>query len=265
MSRLDVYLHEKGFYDSREQAKRNVMAGNVSINGKMADKPGMTVKDGDIISVKEKECPFVSRGGFKLDKAIKTFGLDLQGNIAMDVGASTGGFTDCMLQYGADKVYSVDVGYGQLDWKLRSDARVVSMERKNFRHMEFDEIGEKVDFLVMDVSFISVTKLVDRIKMFLKENGNAVILIKPQFEAGKDRVGKKGIVKDPDVHFEVIKDVIIFFENSGMSVIGLDFSPVKGAKGNIEYLILVKYDISEIGTISEEIIKEIVKKANEGL
>jgi 23S rRNA (cytidine1920-2'-O)/16S rRNA (cytidine1409-2'-O)-methyltransferase len=241
MVRLDVYLHDNGFFESREQAKRNIMAGNVSINGHTADKAGTSVKEGDQIQVKQKDCPYVSRGGLKLEKAIGVFGLDLQGKTAMDVGASTGGFTDCMLANGAKKVFAIDVGYGQLDWKLRTDSRVVSLERKNFRHMEFEEIGEKVDFMVMDVSFISVTKLVDKIKLFLKPQGQGVVLIKPQFEAGKDKVGRNGIVKDPGTHKEVIERITGYFSHNGLTPKGIDYSPIKGAKGNIEYLLWVEH------------------------
>lgn len=241
MVRLDVYLYENKYFDSREQAKRNIMAGNVSINGHVADKAGTSVKEDDIITVKQKDCPYVSRGGLKLEKAMKSFGLSLRGKTAMDVGASTGGFTDCMLAKGIIKVYAIDVGYGQLDWKLRNDPRVVSMERKNFRYMEFEEIGQKVDFLVMDVSFISVTKLVEKIKLFLKPGGQGVILIKPQFEAGKDKVGKNGIVKDPEIHKEVIKRITGYFAQNFLAPKDIEYSPIRGAKGNVEYLLLIEH------------------------
>lgn len=240
MSRLDVFLFEQGLFESRESAKRNIMAGNVLINGQVVDKAGTQVKKDDVVTVKEKDCPYVSRGGLKLEKAIKTFQLDLKDVVAMDVGASTGGFTDCMLQNGARKVYAVDVGYGQLDWRMRNDPRVVSMERTNFRYLEKDQIGEWVDFLVMDVSFISVTKLISAMSRFLKPSGQAMILVKPQFEAGKDRVGKNGIVRDPRIHIEVLDATMNAFQENGWNVKGLDFSPIQGAKGNIEYLMLLE-------------------------
>lgn len=239
MDRLDIYLFENGYFDSREQAKRNIMAGNVMINERIADKAGTMVKESDRVSVKEKDCPFVSRGGLKLLKAIKSFNIDITGMTALDIGSSTGGFTDCMLQNGVIKIYAVDVGYGQLDWRLRNDPRVVSMERKNFRNMEFEEINEKVDFVTMDVSFISITKLVDKVREFLKDGGTGVILIKPQFEAGKENVGKNGVVKDMKIHKQVIEKVINYFENNGFAVVNLDYSPVKGAKGNIEYILQI--------------------------
>lgn len=264
MSRLDVFLFEHGFFDSRESAKRNIMAGNVMVNGKMVDKAGTPVKEGDQIHVKEKDCPYVSRGGLKLEKAVHSFGLHLTGQVVMDVGASTGGFTDCMLHHGASKVYAIDVGYGQLDWRLRTDPKVISMERTNFRYLEYEAIGERVDFLVMDVSFISATKLIPAMDRFLKEDGKAVILIKPQFEAGKERVGKNGIVKDPAVHRDVIEKTIEAFLEKGWFPAGLDYSPVRGAKGNIEYLLfLTKEETME--PIGENLIARIVAKAGEAL
>lgn len=241
MSRLDVYLFEQGLFESRESAKRNIMAGNVLINGQVVDKAGTQVRKDDVVSVKEKDCPYVSRGGLKLEKAIRTFQLHLKDSVAMDVGASTGGFTDCMLQHGARKVYAIDVGYGQLDWRMRTDPRVVSMERTNFRYLEENQIHEKVDFMVMDVSFISVTKLISSMSLFLKPSGQAVVLVKPQFEAGKERVGKNGIVRDPQVHIDVLKATMAAFVQNGWTVKGLDFSPIQGAKGNIEYLMFLEY------------------------
>lgn len=252
MSRLDVFLYEQGFFESRESAKRNIMAGNVLINGQIVDKAGTQVKKDDAVTVKEKDCPFVSRGGLKLEKAIKTFQLDLKDAVTMDVGASTGGFTDCMLQNGARKVYAVDVGYGQLDWRMRNDPRVVSMERTNFRYLEKGQIGEWVDFLVMDVSFISVTKLISSMSRFLKPSGLAVILVKPQFEAGKDRVGKNGIVRDPRIHIEVLDATMNAFQKNGWTIKGLDFSPIQGAKGNIEYLMLLENGQDEGSSFSPD-------------
>ncbi|QSX08934.1 TlyA family RNA methyltransferase [Alkalibacter rhizosphaerae] len=264
MSRLDVYLHENGFFDSRESAKRNIMAGNVTVNGQIVDKAGTKVKDDDQIDVREKDCPYVSRGGLKLKKAMDRFGIDLKDKVAMDAGASTGGFTDCMLQNGAAKVYAIDVGYGQLDWKLRSDPRVISMERTNFRYLTYEEIGEKVDFFVMDVSFISVTKLIPSMLLFLKAGALAVVLIKPQFEAGKDKVGKHGIVKSEEVHREVLETTLKAFVENGLKPIGLDFSPIKGAKGNIEYLVLLENSSPEDEEWSAE-IDLVVKNAQSTL
>lgn len=264
MSRLDVYLYEQGYFDSRESAKRNIMAGNVTVNGQVVDKAGTKVKEDDQISVKQKECPYVSRGGMKLEKAMARFDIDLKDKVAMDVGASTGGFTDCMLQNGAKKVYAIDVGYGQLDWKLRSDPRVESMERTNFRYLEFEKINEQVDFMVMDVSFISVTKLIDGMGLFLKPHAQAVVLIKPQFEAGKDKVGKHGIVKDEKVHKEVLENIMNTFIEKGWTPRGLDYSPIKGAKGNIEYLLLLENAADATTDVLEE-IDAVVKSAQEDL
>lgn len=264
MSRLDVYLYENGYFDSRESAKRNIMAGNVTVNGQVVDKAGTKVKTDDKIFVKEKDCPYVSRGGLKLEKAIASFDLDLNGKIAMDVGASTGGFTDCMLQKGVKKVYAIDVGYGQLDWKLRSDSRVVSMERTNFRYLDYEAINEQVDFMVTDVSFISVTKLIPVMNIFLKPNALAVILVKPQFEAGRENVGKNGIVKDPQVHKEVLEKTIGAFIEQGWTPKGLDYSPIKGAKGNIEYLLLLEHAPATKDDWQEE-IDTAVKSASDAL
>ncbi|MFZ7120401.1 MAG: TlyA family RNA methyltransferase [Eubacteriaceae bacterium] len=243
--RLDSYLFENGYFDSREKAKRNIMAGNVFINGKRKEKPGEKIKNIETIEIKQKELIYVSRGGLKIEKAFKVFDFEVKNLIAMDIGASTGGFTDCMLRNGAKKVYAIDVGYGQLDWKLRQDERVICLERKNFRHMDFEEINEKVDRITMDVSFISVVKLLEKIKIFLKENGEAVILIKPQFEAGKEFVGKNGIIKDKNIHENVLFDTLQEFKKNGLKVMALDYSPVKGTKGNIEYICYIKNTCNE--------------------
>ncbi len=236
--RLDVLLVQEGYAASREKAKAIIMAGDVFVDGQREDKAG-TAFDPSVIKleVRGNTLPFVSRGGLKLEKAVKQFGLILTDKICMDIGASTGGFTDCMLQNGAKKVYSVDVGHGQLDWKLRTDERVVCMEKTNFRYMMPDDIEDTLDFASVDVSFISLTKILLPARRLLKDDGEMVCLIKPQFEAGKEKVGKKGVVKDPCVHEEVIKKVIDHANAIGFDVRHLDFSPIKGPEGNIEYLV----------------------------
>ena len=226
--------------ESREKAKAMIMAGKVLVDGQREDKPGAAFSDGVKITVKGNPLPYVSRGGLKLEKAVKVFKLKLAGLICMDVGSSTGGFTDCMLQNGAVRVYSVDVGYGQLDWKLRNDPRVVCMEKTNIRYLQPDRIEEPPQFASIDVSFISLTKVLPQVRVLLAEEGEVAALIKPQFEAGREKVGKKGVVRDPEVHREVIRTVLQFAASSGFLPLGLDFSPVKGPEGNIEYLAYLK-------------------------
>ena len=238
--RLDVLLVKKGLFPSREKAKIAIMEGNVFVNGQREDKAGSTFNDDDEIEYRGKEMPYVSRGGFKLEKAMKSFPVDLKGKVCMDIGASTGGFTDCMLQNGAKKVYSVDVGYGQFAWKLRTDERVVCMEKTNIRYVKPEDIGEPVEFASCDVSFISLTKILDPVRELLKDNGEMVCLIKPQFEAGRDKVGKHGVVRDPEVQAEVIESVTSFVSSIGFLPLGLDFSPIKGPEGNIEFLIYIR-------------------------
>lgn len=240
IKRLDVYMFENGFADSRAKAGAMIMAGQVFINGQKVTKAGYSLKKEDKIEIKGEKLPFVSRGGLKLDKAIKSFNIVLENMVCMDIGASTGGFTDCMLQNGAKKVYSVDVGYGQLAWKLRTDERVVNMERTNFRYMKPDDIEEKLDFASVDVSFISLKKILPVLYELLNENACAVCLIKPQFEAGKEKVGKKGVVREISTHKDVVKEILQFAFDSGYSVLNIDFSPVKGPEGNIEYLMYIK-------------------------
>jgi len=259
-TRLDVLMFEKGLASSREKAKALIMAGSVFVNDEKAYKPGETVDDNAIIKVKE-ETPFVSRGGFKLDKGIKVFNIDLKDKICIDVGASTGGFTDCMLINGAKKVYSVDVGYGQLDWKLRQDERVVVLERTNARYLSDNEIPEKVDFISADVAFISLNTALTTAFSFLKDNGESMVLIKPQFEAGKEHVGKKGVVRDEKVHRDVIIKVCSQMETKGMKITGLDFSPIKGPEGNIEYLLYMKKQGESINY--EDLANEIAAKSHE--
>ncbi len=238
--RLDVALFERGFVDSREKGKALIMAGLVYVNGQKETKAGTSVKSEDCIELRGEKMPYVSRGGYKLAKAVDEFGLKLDGCICMDIGASTGGFTDCMLMNGADKVYSIDVGYGQLAWKLRSDNRVVNMERTNFRYVTHEEIPEEIDFASVDVSFISLRHIIPPMKALLKNGGQAVCLIKPQFEAGKDKVGKKGVVRELETHIEVVNSIFDFVLENGFKVLNLDYSPIKGPQGNIEYLIYIE-------------------------
>ena len=235
--RIDVLLVEKGFFESREKAKASIMAGVVYANEQKIDKAGEEVSIDAKLEVRENICPYVSRGGLKLEKAVKFFGVNLKDKVCMDIGASTGGFTDCMLQNGAKKLFSVDVGYGQFAWKLRQDERVVCMERTNIRYVTDEQIGEKLDFASIDVSFISLTKVLPVAFNLLKDDGEVVALIKPQFEAGREQVGKKGVVRDSKVHKEVIEKIITFSESIGFRVKNLSFSPIKGPEGNIEFLL----------------------------
>ena len=238
--RLDVLLVNRGLAPSREKAKTMIMEGNVFVNNNREDKAGSTFPDDCNIEIHGKTLQFVSRGGLKLEKAMKHFGIDLQGKICMDIGASTGGFTDCMLQNNASKVYAVDVGYGQFAWKLRQDERVVCMEKTNIRYVTPDDIADKLDFASVDVSFISLTKVLGPARELLNDNGQMVCLIKPQFEAGKDKVGKKGVVRDRKVHLEVCEKIIDFALSNGFSVLNLEYSPIKGPEGNIEYLVYLE-------------------------
>ena len=235
--RLDVLLVERGFADTRTKAQAIIMSGSVYVTGQKADKPGMSFEEAVEIEVRGAVCPYVSRGGLKLEKALRDFGVDPTGYVCSDSGASTGGFTDCLLQQGASKVFAIDVGYGQLDWKIRSDPRVVVMERTNVRYVTPEQLGEPLDLSVVDVSFISLKIVLPVIKTFLKQNsGQVLCLIKPQFEAGKEKVGKKGVVRDPAVHKEVLDDFVTLTQEIGFKILGLTFSPVKGPEGNIEFL-----------------------------
>ena len=238
--RLDVLLVKQGLAPSREKAKAIIMSGNVFVAVQREYKAGSVFDEAAVITVKENPLKYVSRGGLKLEKAMQCFPITLAGSICMDIGASTGGFTDCMLQSGAAKVYSVDVGHGQLAWKLRNDERVVCMEKTNFRYMVPSDIQDALDFASVDVSFISLTKILIPARNLLKESGRMVCLIKPQFEAGRDKVGKKGVVREPEIHREVIVKVIDFADLTGFSVQGLTYSPVKGPEGNIEYLVFLE-------------------------
>ena len=237
--RLDVLLVNNGLAESREKAKRTIMAGLVTVDGRLEDKPGSRFDIDAYVQVAGKECPYVSRGGLKLQKAIEDWGVSCENAVCVDMGASTGGFTDCMLQHGAVKVYAIDVGYGQLDYKLRTDPRVVNMEKTNIRYLDTDLIEEPVDLISIDVSFISVSHMFPVASKILAQGGKILCLVKPQFEAGREQVGKGGIVREPSVHEEVIRKVIGYAEENGLYPVELTFSPIKGTKGNIEYLLLL--------------------------
>lgn len=260
-TRLDVAVFEQGYAPSREKAKAIIMAGIVYVNNQKVDKAGFELKEGDVLEVRGKTLQYVSRGGLKLEKAMQEFPITLESKICMDVGASTGGFTDCMLQNGAVKVYSVDVGYGQLAWKLRTDERVVNLERTNFRYATREQIPDEVDFASVDVSFISLKHILPNLNTLLAPDGQAVCLIKPQFEAGKEKVGKKGVVRDLNVHLEVVENVINLALENGFSVMGLQFSPIKGPEGNIEYLIYLNK--SQEPVVSDDVnAKELVNMSH---
>lgn len=238
--RLDVAVFEAGYAPSREKAKAIIMAGQVYVNNQKVDKAGTEIKPDDTLEVRGATLKYVSRGGLKLEKAMQEFPITLENKVCMDVGASTGGFTDCMLQNGAVKVYSIDVGYGQLAWKLRTDERVVNLERTNFRYVTNEQVPDKIDFASVDVSFISLYHILPVLNTLLSDDGQAVCLIKPQFEAGKEKVGKKGVVRDLSVHLEVVEKIIGLAIENGFNVLGLQFSPIKGPEGNIEYLIYLQ-------------------------
>lgn len=261
--RIDVLLVERGLAPSREKAKAFIMAGEVLVNNEKVDKAGQTVPEDCEITLKT-GLKYVSRGGLKLEKAMQKHQLDLNGKTCMDIGASTGGFTDCMLQNGAAKVYAIDVGYGQLAWKLRTDERVVNMERTNARYLTHQEIPEEIDFSSVDVSFISLTIILPVLHLLLKEGGEAVVLVKPQFEAGRENVGKKGVVRDPKVHEMVIKKIFRFCCENGFYVKDIDYSPVKGPEGNIEYLFYLQKS-DQVSTITEEEITQVVASSHEEL
>lgn len=264
--RLDVLLVEKGFAASREKAKAVIMSGIVYVDGMREDKAGSTFEETLPIEVRGVTPRYVSRGGLKLEKAVEAFSLELAGRKCLDVGSSTGGFTDCMLQNGADHVIAIDVGRGQLDWKLRNDARVTCMEKTNIRYVKPEDIAYSADFSSIDVSFISLTKVLLPVKELLTENGRVVCLIKPQFEAGREKVGKHGVVRDKKVHEEVILKVLLYANNIGFSVLGLDYSPIKGPEGNIEYLAyLVKGTGEDSSEPYEFLIEKVVEAAHGSL
>lgn len=259
--RIDVLLVEKGFFTSREKAKRSIMAGLVFVEQEKVMKPGELVDSTKTITVKGQECPYVSRGGYKLEKALNEFNIDLKDKIVLDIGASTGGFTDCALQHGAKLVYALDVGYNQLDWKMRSHKQVITIERCNFRYATPDLFTKGTpEFACIDVSFISLRLILPVLKIILIDNGEVVALIKPQFEAGKDEVGNKGIVRNKKIHIKVIKEIIEFSESIGYSVLALTYSPIKGTEGNIEFLIHLK----KASNVSKKVdIEDIVNQAHD--
>ena len=263
--RLNVLLVKRNLAESREKAKAVIMAGCVFVDGQREDKAGTTFSPDVNIEIKGHTLPYVSRGGLKLEKALANFDVDVKGKVCTDVGSSTGGFTDCMLQNGAVKVYAIDVGRGQLDWKLRQDPRVICMEKTNIRYVTPEDIGEPVDFSSIDVSFISLTKVLEPIRNYLKADGEIVALIKPQFEAGREKVGKKGVVREKSTHREVIEKVTDYARSVGFDVLELDFSPIKGPEGNIEYLVHLKKNLS--AELSEDSIDiaSVVERAFETL
>ncbi|MBQ8765613.1 MAG: TlyA family RNA methyltransferase [Clostridia bacterium] len=263
--RLDTVVVELGFAETRSKAAAIIMAGEIYVNGQKETKAGYSVKEKDVIEFIGKKMPFVSRGGYKLEKAMKSFDIKLDNCICMDIGASTGGFTDCMLQCGAEKVYSIDVGYGQLSWKLRTDERVVNLERTNFRYLTKETVNDEIDFASIDVSFISLKKILPVLFDFLKMNGQTVALIKPQFEAGKDKVGKKGVVRDKETHKDVIVSIVEFAYETGFSVHNLDYSPIRGPEGNIEYLVFLSKDNEKKLSVTNDIIIETVEKSHSAL
>ncbi len=262
--RLDVCLVERGFCESREKAKALIMAGIVFVNNQKSDKAGNIVKPDDVVEVRGETLKYVSRGGLKLEKAVDVFGLKLDGFVCADIGASTGGFTDCMLQNGASRVYAIDVGYGQLAWKLRTDDRVINLERTNFRYVTNEQVPDLLDFASVDVSFISLSHILPVMRTLLKDGGKAVCLIKPQFEAGKENVGKKGVVREKSIHIAVIEKIIELIKENNYSLLGLDFSPVKGPEGNIEYLCyLEKTDTP--GVLTDVTAESVVERSYEAL
>ena len=257
--RLDVLLVDKGLVESRQIAQAIIMAGSVLVDEKKIDKPGTKVEDGLPIRLLGQGLKYVRRGGLKLEKALEVFPVNLKGLVCADLGASTGGFVDCALQNGARKVYAIDVGYGQLAWKLRTDERVINMEKTNARYLEADSLAENVDVVTTDVSFISLDKILPAAYNILKPDGQMIALIKPQFEAGKDKVGKKGVVRDKNVHIEVIEKVLSFARETGFKIGGVDFSPIKGPEGNIEYLLWAGKALED----QEINVKEIVELSHE--
>jgi len=263
VGRLDVELVNRGLVESREKGRALIMAGCVYVDGQKAFKAGDKIKDGMNIEIRGGNLRYVSRGGLKLEKSLAVFPLDLNDKVCADIGASTGGFTDCMLQNGAKKVYAIDVGYGQLAWKLRSDERVVNMERTNVRYLDLNLIEDEVSFVSIDVSFISLRLVLPVAYELLADGGELVALIKPQFEAGREEVGKKGVVRDPAVHKNVITTISQFAHSVGFSLVGLDFSPIKGPEGNIEYLIHLCKDSKNTNNIDEEKISEVVLQSHE--
>lgn len=265
--RLDILLAQRGLVASREAAKRHIMAGEVYVNGQKCDKAGESVSQEANIELRSTGERYVSRGGYKLEKAIQSFPITLAGRVCMDIGASTGGFTDCMLQNGASRVYAVDVGYGQLAWKLRENAQVINLERTNIRYITKDQVPEQIDFISIDVSFISLTLVLPVAWGLLHDGGTLIALIKPQFEAGREHVGRKGVVRDQNVHIQVIQKIILFAAQQGFSIGGLEYSPIKGPQGNIEYLIWLNKNekMPPFDLPAENAVAALVKRSHEEL
>lgn len=262
--RIDAELVSRGIIQSRERAKAEIMAGKVYVNGQKADKAGELVTSSDNIEFRGEQLKYVSRGGLKLEKAMELYGFCLDGKVCMDVGASTGGFTDCMLQSGASKVYSVDVGYGQLAWSLRQDERVVNLERTNIRYITKEQVPDTVDFVSIDVSFISLGLVIPVLPSFLADDAMMVCLVKPQFEAGREKVGKHGVVRDPATHIEVLERAVGFAKKSGFGIVGIEFSPIKGPQGNIEYLMVLTRKDPSLSVSGDE-IKKLVESSHDEL
>ncbi|MGB9791593.1 MAG: TlyA family RNA methyltransferase [Thermacetogeniaceae bacterium] len=264
--RLDALLVERGFFTSREQARRAIMAGLVFYEGRRVEKAGEFVDPNGVVEVKGNPCPYVSRGGLKLEGALRCFGVDVSGKVALDAGASTGGFTHCLLEHGAKRVYAVDVGYGQLAWQLRQDPRVVVRERTNIRYLKPDDLGTRVDLVTLDLSFISLEKVLPAVWELLNDGGEVIALVKPQFEAGREHVGKGGIVKDPEVHYRVLERIIGVSAGIGFQVKGLTYSPLLGADGNAEFFLwLAKGDSGSAVLVSSEDIRRVVETAHKAL
>lgn len=261
-TRLDVLLTERGLCESRQKAQAAIMAGLVTVNGMKVTKAGAAIADEDVLEVKGPAIPYVSRGGLKLEKAMKLWDIDLSGKVCADIGASTGGFSDCMLQCGAGKVYAVDTGYGKLDWKIRTDPRVIALERTNARYLTREQVPDELDFASVDVSFISLRLILPALRGVLKDGGEVVCLVKPQFEAGRENVGKKGVVRDPTVHLQVLEQFLIHARENGFSVKDLTFSPIKGPEGNIEYL---GYITTRDIPLQEFGLKELVRESHQAL
>lgn len=263
--RLDTAVFNAGHAESREKAKALIMSGIVFVNNQKCDKPGENIRTDDIVEVRGEKPKYVSRGGLKLEKAMASFGIKLDGCVCADIGASTGGFTDCMLQNNAKTVYAIDVGYGQLAWKLRCDERVINLERTNFRYVTKEEVPDELDFASVDVSFISLSHIFPVMRNLLKDGGQAVCLIKPQFEAGKDGVGKKGVVREKNVHISVIQKIVDLIAENRYSLLGLDFSPIKGPEGNIEYLCYIEKNnvqANDVQISAEDLVEASYKALN---
>lgn len=261
-TRLDVLLTERGLCESRQKAQAAIMAGLVTVNGMKVTKAGAAIADEDVLEVKGPAIPYVSRGGLKLEKAMKLWNIDLSGKVCADIGASTGGFSDCMLQCGAGKVYAVDTGYGKLDWKIRTDPRVIALERTNARYLTHEQVPDELDFASVDVSFISLRLILPALRGVLKDGGEVICLVKPQFEAGRENVGKKGVVRDPAVHLQVLEQFLIHARENGFSVKDITFSPIKGPEGNIEYL---GYITTRDTPLQEFALKELVRESHQAL